>query len=150
MQDRRTLFVLVPHLLQVDFRAEASPNHTQTARPGDGIRDRIVLIQIVFSEPCIYALVCEDGICDFALLVSCAYASCDALLHRPPLPLYAQNLGPSRDADCPFVSGHTLRKVYEDSKRCGEAMARVWNRGRVVCDQRAEFRSRRLGLRKDV
>jgi hypothetical protein len=142
----RTLHVLVPDFFEIDFCAEASSDHAQASAPRERICDCIVFVQVVLSKTSIYALVCEDGVCDVGLLASCAYSWRDALLYRLALALYSQDFWASRDSDCVFIAGSALRKVNQYTKRGGESMSRVGDRARVVGDKGAEFRGCGFGL----
>jgi hypothetical protein len=145
----RTLFIFVPDLLEIDFGAKSSPDHTQAPTPGDCVCDCIVLVKIVLGETGIHSFVCEDWICHIALLAPCSNACSYALLDRFSLSLYSQNFWASRDANGFFVAGSTLCKMNQYSEGSCKAMSRVRNRGWVVCDQGAELRCRCFGLRED-
>lgn len=108
----RTLFILIPHFLEIDFSAEASPDHAQASTPRNGICDGIILVEVVLSESRIYAFIREDGICHLVLLVARAYSGRDALLHCPPLSLYTQNFRASRNAYCAFIAGGALCEMH--------------------------------------
>jgi hypothetical protein len=137
---------LVPDFFEIDFCAKASPDHAQASTPRERICDCIVFVQVVFGKSGIYALVREYRVCDVGLLASCAYAWRDALLYGFPLALYSQDLWASRNANCVFIAGSTLRKVNQHTERGGKSMSRVGNRARVVGDKGAKLRSCGFGL----
>lgn len=147
---RRTFFVLLEYFLQVDLGAEALPDGTQTPAPCKRIGNRVVLVQVMFREPSIHALVREARIQNLVLQASSADSRRDALLHRPPLALYAEDFWAAHHAHCGFVSRCAFGEVNEDTERRREAVSGIRNRGRVVSDEGAELRGRGFGLREDV
>jgi hypothetical protein len=107
----RTLVVVVPWALEVDFCAEAAPHCAQAAAPGDGVCDGVVFVQVVLGEPGLDALVCEGGVLQSGQPAGCAYPGRDALVDCLAFALDAQHLGAADDADCLFVAWGALGKV---------------------------------------
>jgi hypothetical protein len=132
--ERRTFGIVFPHLLQIDLGAEPSPNHTQTPTPSYRISDCVVFVQVVFCKTWFYALVRETWVYDLVLQTSSANTVCDALLHRSTLSLYAEDFGATRHSDGGLVARYAFREVYEHAEGGCEAVSRIGDGGRIVCD----------------
>lgn len=142
----RTLFILLPHTLEVDFGAKSSSHHGQRAAPGKGVCHGIVLVEIVLGKARVDAFVRVDGVLNLGLQSAGAYPRGDSLLHRPLPPLDSQDLGPPHHAHGRLALAGALGKMDEDAEGGGQALSRIGYGGRIVSDQTAELARARLRL----
>lgn len=144
----RTLDVIFPRALEVDFCAKAPAHDAQAATPGDGIGDGVVLVEIVLGEAWIHALVGVGRVLHLLEQPAGAYAGRDALGDGPLLGLYAQHLGLAHDADRLIVAA-ALGQVHHAAEAGGEAAARVGDARGVVGDEGAQLAGGCPGLAVD-
>ena len=141
----RTLDIVFPRALEVDFCAEAPAHDAQAAAPGNGVGDGVVLVEVVLGEAWIHALVRVGRVLHLLEQPAGAYAWGDALGDGPLLGLYAQHLGLAHDADRLIVAA-ALGEVHHDAEAGGEAAARVGDVGGVVGHEGAQLAGGRPGL----
>jgi hypothetical protein len=146
----RTLVVVVPWALEVDFCAEAAAHCAQAAAPCHGVCDGVVFVQVVLGEPGLDAFVRVRWVLEPGQPAGGAYPRRDALVNCLAFALDAQDLWAAHDADCLLGPWGALGEVDEDAERGREALVQVWYRGWVVCDERAQLGCGGLGLGEEV
>lgn len=127
-----TLFILLPHRLDVQLGREPAADGIERAAPRDRIGDLIVLVQVVLGEARLDALVRVARVLQ-ALQAARADARGDLLGDGAPLALDAQDLRVLVDADL------GARQVHHDAQRRHVLGLRVRDGAGVVGDEGAEL-----------